>query len=1332
MADIVFSGGGGQPLVRMSRAGRELKLSWPKPLPKPEINGSTAEYKAILPDVDLRMTATTTGFTQMIVVHTAAAAKNPELDQLRLGLEGSGLAVTEAPDGSLQAVDKGAGGVVFEAPKPMMWDSSSPLPTVTATSSADVAAPDSAKAGEAKARSAPATQDPAPSGGDSGAMPGEGAKVSEIAVDVPTSQNTIVLTPSQAMLDDPATVYPVMIDPAWYTPNAADWAGVSRYLPNQPYWHYSYNGSYVHDWGVGYCGDTTRCAPTDLKRSFFQIPTSQFIGKQILSAQFGTYESWSYSCNARPIELWNTSYINSGLTWNKQNAAGFWSRKLETMNTAKGWSSSCPGGWLEFGGNDAVKNLIQDGANWSWPSATFGLKAEDESDSYGWKRFTDDAFLRVYYNLRPNQSPQSDLTMSPGSVCQGTAVLVNKMPQITARASDPDGEAIGVQFVVGWDDGSGWKRRWWSTGAEGAAPDSSSFKGSGSIFSLSLPDSLPHNIYLTWEMRAWDGASWGPWSSDGDPTACYVTVDTSRPDGPAVTSTSYPGSKDASAVLPWTDGVGKYGDFTIDSVATDVVKYLWGLDTSASAAHEVATSAGGAQTIRLLLETPGVHILSVQALDASNNASQLETYYFNVLAGQPKRDGWALDETSGTTFAGTGEGIDAALSSGAMPQAPGHLGTAVSFDGTANGYANTQGSVLDTSKSFTVSVWANLANADVTRTAVAQAGANTSFFSLGERGGKWSFTTFSQDLVTGFSWQQATGTAAATANRWTHLTGVYDAVNKQVRLYVDGALAAQGAAPVSFAARGPLEAGRLRYMGNYVDPWKGSLDELKVWDRSLSAAEAADVAADRTLTAGLPAKAVWHLDENARTVTGLPESDALNTFGGVQPGVPGAAATAAHFDGTTGYARTARPQVDGTRSFAVSTWVKLPAIADGDTMPRMAVNQAGAHNNEFSLYYSPYWKRWIFGRYKEDTSADTLVRTMQPDCAPGSTVNGVPCFSGTDNHWTHLLGVSDATTHKNRLYINGFLVAESDYTQTTPWPNPGPLQLGAVSREGANGEYYSGDIDDVQIYDRVVTAPEAAALVKQRPQLVGRWKLDTATGTPLSSPDEGPSHSVAQLDTGASINAGGGLYMDPGTLTLDGATGYAQSTATPLHTNQSFTLAAWANTVGQPNRDMTVLSQAGSNGSAVTVRWHDTGLASDGMTRLGEWQAEVRDSDGTGTRTLVAHSSAGLGFDNWTHVAVVYDALANRLSLYVNGSLENRVCADGDTACTNRASWGQAVRPFEGPPGLQFGRTKASGFWGEYFSGELDDVWAYQGVLSPVQIAKLADFNTEQDTTIGL
>ncbi|MEU4499604.1 hypothetical protein AB0F96_40720 [Streptomyces sp. NPDC023998] len=79
---VKFSGGGSGPMLSGVKDGRTLSLSWPKPLPKPTLDGNVATYPEILAGVDLQLKAEVESFSQLLVVKTAEAAQNPELAQL--------------------------------------------------------------------------------------------------------------------------------------------------------------------------------------------------------------------------------------------------------------------------------------------------------------------------------------------------------------------------------------------------------------------------------------------------------------------------------------------------------------------------------------------------------------------------------------------------------------------------------------------------------------------------------------------------------------------------------------------------------------------------------------------------------------------------------------------------------------------------------------------------------------------------------------------------------------------------------------------------------------------------------------------------------------------------------------------------------------------------------------------------------------------------------------------------------------------------------------------------------------------------------------------------
>ncbi len=83
------------------------------------------------------------------------------------------------------------------------------------------------------------------------------------------------------------------------------------------------------------------------------------------------------------------------------------------------------------------------------------------------------------------------------------------------------------------------------------------------------------------------------------------------------------------------------------------------------------------------------------------------------------------------------------------------------------------------------------------------------------------------------NYMPATLVYSGSLNGWTHVTVVYE--NKQPKLYINGSLVRTGlTSPMSFVHLNPAETG-----GDVYGYYAGKLDEIRVYNRALSAAEVA-------------------------------------------------------------------------------------------------------------------------------------------------------------------------------------------------------------------------------------------------------------------------------------------------------------------------------------------------------------------------------------------------------------------------------------------------------------------------------------------------------------
>ncbi|MFM9578129.1 LamG-like jellyroll fold domain-containing protein [Streptomyces caniscabiei] len=1274
--NVEFSGGGDKaPLVRIGRAGRTLSLSWPAKLPAPELDGSIATYRNVLPDVDLRMGAQEDGFTQLLVVKSAEGARSSELAELRLQLSADGMEVKETAEGGLEAIDVGAKGTVFEAPKPMMWDSST----------GDGAATPSAQT----LRTAAVSADGEPSAGESG-------KLAPVGVQIPSDQNELVLTPDKDVLKGEDTTYPVFIDPQVSSPRATAWTMVSKYWASSPQWRF--NGE--SDAGMGYC-NWSYCQPNDTKRLFYRIPVSKFAGKTVLSAEFVVRNTWSASCRDRAVELWETKDISTSTTWNSQLASGFWIKRLASESFAYGFDG-CSSKDAEFN----VKSAVQAAANAKDPTMTFGLQAPDETDGYAWKRFSDKAFLRVKYNRPPTQIKMSQLTMEYGGTCKkaSSAARVRTSGMIYANnVTDPDGDAVSVEFQAKWDGGS------WD-------PDPTSPSKSGSLFSIRLPSSIPENKTVNWYARSYDGAQYSPWSHAGDPTACYFVYDTKVPKAPSISSGEYPASQPANPDDPWYDGVGRYGSFEMKAAETDVTTYWYGINGDPSAKNKVSTSGGAAQIAKVLPAKPGVNFFTAQAFDSAGNGSEIRTYQYRVKAGQPERATWQLDEAAGASGAnGSTPARKLSLNGGTTAGASGVQGTAVQFNGI-NAYASTDLSPVNTSGGFAVSAWVKLdsiptATADV----VMAPGNNAPGFELYySTTYGWSFNQYKSDDAAGGLVRADQGdTSKVTAGTWTHLVGSYSTTSDLLALYVNGESAESVVHSTPWEARRGLQIGGKNFNGTPNAFFPGTIDQVQIFDKPLAQDEVDKLYTKQTVgDPGRPAIAVFDLDEpvGATEITGHGGVLPAKYNGTVTTGVEGIAGKAAKFDGTSGYAKigqTSGPHVNTSRAFTVSAWAKLDKKP---TEAAVIAAQAGKERPGFELYYSAAYDRWAFNQYSADAATATPIRAMQAD--------GVTARAG---EWVHLVGVHDPVADTLTLYVNGVRAGSTKLAGA--FYADQSMYIGASNYSGVMDVHFPGTIDDVRLFDRPVAAEEVQQMFKQRPMVTSRWMFEeTFSTTPVTIPDAAGTSNKLTLNGGATKSDMG--FIDFGAMELNGTTAYAGADRMPVDTSGSFTLTAWAQAAAMPSGAVALTSAEGSNQSAFAVRYVPDATAPDSAP--GRWQLTVADSDSAGATVAEVNNGEFYDAREWNHLALVYDGFAKEARLYVNGGLAEVACTDADgdgtsdsATCADLVPWAENAFAFKATS-LQIGRAGTGSRAGGYFPGLVDDVWTFQGALSDAQVEKLA------------
>ncbi|MEQ6902448.1 LamG-like jellyroll fold domain-containing protein, partial [Nocardioides sp. YIM 152588] len=225
----------------------------------------------------------------------------------------------------------------------------------------------------------------------------------------------------------------------------------------------------------------------------------------------------------------------------------------------------------------------------------------------------------------------------------------------------------------------------------------------------------------------------------------------------------------------------------------------------------------------------------VMAVDAAGNASDYSAVASASTPPAPTGPpglvaGWSFDEASGSTVADlSGNGNDGAVLGGTS-WVSGKYGGALSFDGASGRVSVPASASLDLSSAMTLMAWIEpTASQSGWRTIMQR---ETDAYFLNASNSTGALRPSGGGTIGGGA-AFVTGTTASPVGQWTHVALTYDGA--ELRLYVNGQLAAsspKGGAVQSTS--NPLSIGGNSPYGEY---FQGLIDEARVYDRALSAAD---------------------------------------------------------------------------------------------------------------------------------------------------------------------------------------------------------------------------------------------------------------------------------------------------------------------------------------------------------------------------------------------------------------------------------------------------------------------------------------------------------------
>ncbi|MBU0732028.1 LamG domain-containing protein [Patescibacteria group bacterium] len=459
-------------------------------------------------------------------------------------------------------------------------------------------------------------------------------------------------------------------------------------------------------------------------------------------------------------------------------------------------------------------------------------------------------------------------------------------------------------------------------------------------------------------------------------------------------------------------------------------------------------------------------------------------------------------------------------------------------------------------------------------------------------------------------------TASVTADDWHWVAMTYDndLGSNQQKLFIDGVLAGQGTLADDINVNtNDFEVGK------YFDGW---VDEVQLYNKAMTTEQIYGLFMKNIDLVGQ-----WHMNEGSWTGAAdeVKDSSGFSHNGTAQNGASittsGVFDNGGSFDGNNDFVSVAdNYYLDMVNTGSVELWFKTSSDWTSHPDHEFLIGKDG--NPGFGAYL--------------DSGSGVLNFFLRESGGTAHTIISDSRLS--DNEWHQMTAIWGDRGMK--MYIDGTLQVNAD-AYTGNWNgNTIQLGIGALGTAGGANQHFEGDMDEVNIWSRMLSAGEV--LDRYNNTALGWWRLADNSGT--STYDGAPYSNDGGLQPGGNEPTwvrgkfGSALQFDG----IDDRV--AISNDAVLNPTDSITLEAWTNFSGSGN-----LQNILTNGA-----WNRS-LRAGGDTFWNPNKFVFQLTTGGSDHTLYSNTISAWG--DWHHVAGTYDGAT--VKLFVDGRLSAQEDATG-------------------------------------------------------------------------